>query len=1182
MTNRTKRHMSLFLTMGLALAILVVLVGTLPAFARPMPPTVRMEDEGIAAEGATPAGVERPAPLLPAAAPPSGGFVEGGDFLISTNDNALLYSIPAVAWNHVDDEFLVVWYESITSDELWSSEDFDLYGQIYTAQGVPQGEGFAISTASGEKYNVAVAYNGAANEYLVMWEQGEGCDEYISAQRVGADGALLDNPGTPEDESQPDVNFPISTYPSHCGQHSPALAHNAFADEYLVVWWESGDMESYIHGQRVDANGTLLDNPNTPEDESQPDVNFPISTAALYRDSPSVAYNAAEDEYLVVWNDRRVNGLDGDIYGQRVDANGDLLDNPGTPGDETNPNVNFAICTDTTLQYHPDVAYHAHRDEYLVVWDDRYDIYGQRLSADGDLLDNPGTPEEETDPTVNFAISTANKAQSYPAVAYNANIGQYLVVWSDERNGTNSGNDIYGKRVGGDGSFAPQGDFAISTAVDDQIAPALAYSTTSHQYLAVWQDERNGEQAHVYGQRVWWPGLLLGHNFGVSAARVSQNQPAVAYNHVNHEYFVVWEDERNGDFDVYGQRYDRDGVPLGANIVILEDAGNQIHPAVAYNSIENNYLVVWYDQAANNIKWRVVSALGTPISCPVGPPSTRVECHPSVAYNSNPAHNNFLVAHETESLTGGDYYVSTRLVYADGSYGRDTILSYRTGGSHSDVVYNDIDDQYLVVWQDTEDDSGDVYGRRVDADASTIGSSFVIAQETDKQGSPAVAWNDNANEYLVAWHDYRDSGTTGADVYGQRVNAVGGLMGGNFSISTSAGLDYQLSPDVAFVTAADRYRVVWHDDREPGLGYNIRGQWVDADGTVLGLFDDPIFRYYGWQRHPAITYAPGYERALTVWDDGRNGVEYDVYGRFGALDVTPPTARFTVDDTWGHVGDQFVFNAWPSYDPPVGTPRGALLVRWDFDSDGNWDTPLSFEKYVTRTIYSAGIYTVTLEVQDLAWFTDTVSHHVVVLPLVPTNTPQALAASQPTATLTVSPTFGYAGDTFSLDASGSVCTGTVIARWDWENDGEFDTGFDTVLTATHVYTVAGDYTARVELRDDSSLSHAALQNITVLPSMPITLEVSPGLVSMVPGEVTRFRARAWDEYDNVMLNPAVTWSVTGGAAGVISDTGVFTASIQTGTYPDVILAEIDALGDTASVTIFWPYEVYLPLALRNY
>src|SRR3972149_5105311 len=84
-------------------------------------------------------------------------------------------------------------------------------------------------------------------------------------------------------------------------------------------------------------------------------------------------------------------------------------------------------------------------------------------------------------------------------------------------------------------------------------------------------------------------------------------EPAVAYNSTNNEYLVVWWGDDNtaplvdGEFEIFGQRIaGATGAELGGNDVRISDMGpdgdtsfDVGEPAVAYNSTNNEYLVVW-------------------------------------------------------------------------------------------------------------------------------------------------------------------------------------------------------------------------------------------------------------------------------------------------------------------------------------------------------------------------------------------------------------------------------------------------------------------------------------------------------------------------------------------------------------------------------------------------------------
>jgi len=80
----------------------------------------------------------------------------------------------------------------------------------------------------------------------------------------------------------------------------------------------------------------------------------------------------------------------------------------------------------------------------------------------------------------------------------------------------------------------------------------------------------------------------------------------------------------------------------------------------------------------------------------------------------------------------------------------------------------------------------------------------------------------------------------------------------------------------------------------------------------------------------------------------------------------------------------------------------------------------------------------------------------------------------PMASFTVLPTRGTAATTFTFDASG--CTDTeeptsqLRVRWDWENNGVWDTEYDTTKTASHHFIAVGNYTTILEVQDSWGLA----------------------------------------------------------------------------------------------------------------
>src|SRR5262249_1878917 len=152
---------------------------------------------------------------------------------------------------------------------------------------------------------------------------------------------------------------------------------------------------------------------------------------------------------------------------------------------------------------------------YLVTcehWDGyQYDIRGARVSPSGVVLDPSG-----------IAISTAANNQRSPAVAFDGT--NYLVSFGSGINQYQDP-DIRGTRVSTSGSVLDPRDFLISTGVNSQSAPAIAFDGTN--YLVVWQDNR-GDGYDIYGARVSQAGVALdGTGIAISAATGDQDLPAV-------------------------------------------------------------------------------------------------------------------------------------------------------------------------------------------------------------------------------------------------------------------------------------------------------------------------------------------------------------------------------------------------------------------------------------------------------------------------------------------------------------------------------------------------------------------------------------------------------------------------------------------------------------------------------
>lgn len=77
---------------------------------------------------------------------------------------------------------------------------------------------------------------------------------------------------------------------------------------------------------------------------------------------------------------------------------------------------------------------------------------------------------------------------------------------------------------------------------------------------------------------------------------------------------------------------------------------------------------------------------------------------------------------------------------------------------------------------------------------------------------------------------------------------------------------------------------------------------------------------------------------------------------------TPPTASFTIDPSSGNTETDFTLDASASTD--TESPASELLLRWDLNDDGTWETEYTTDRVLLVQFLDAGDYTIRLEVKD--------------------------------------------------------------------------------------------------------------------------------------------------------------------------------------------------------------------------
>jgi len=294
-----------------------------------------------------------------------------------------------------------------------------------------------------------------------------------------------------------------------------------------------------------------------------------------------------------------------------------------------------------------------------------------------------------------------------------------------------------------------------------------------------------------------------------------------------------------------------------------------------------------------------------------------------------------------------------------------------------------------------------------------------------------------------------------------------------------------------------------YDLQDPSEQLQVRWDWEND-----GIWDT----YYSVNKSTSHQYSQEntYSIRMEVKDtDGETSfVIHDlIVSNSGAN--TAPTAFFSYNPPSGNIYTMFYFDASQSFD--YEDPTDDLIVRWDWENDGVWDTQFSTSKLAIHQFSAEDIYTVKLEVRD----TDGLSGYATLDVTVSnggSNTP-------PIALFSVSPTNGTTSTNFNFDASASYDNedpqNSLVVRWDWENDGVWDTDYTTIKTATHQYISQGTKTIKLEVKDTQDLTGTITNYVTVNNGGGNTAPVAIFNVNPQSGTTsTVFNFDASDSYDN--------------------------------------------------------------------
>lgn len=346
---------------------------------------------------------------------------------------------------------------------------------------------------------------------------------------------------------------------------------------------------------------------------------------------------------------------------------------------------------------------------------------------------------------------------------------------------------------------------------------------------------------------------------------------------------LVWQDSRNGNWDIYAQRLNPTGGPIWpvTAVAITTDVSHQRNPQIVSDG-SGGAIITWQDDPAlpdGNIYAQRINADGNAL-WPVG----GVVVTAALGVQSNPR------------------------IAGDGS-----------GGA-------------IVTWQDYRGGAAaNIFAQRVSQDGAMLwaANGVPVCNAVNDQRNPQIV-SDGSGGAIIAWEDYR--GGTSWDIYARRILASGAAAWTPNGVAIAATTVDQRFPQLVS-TPAGGAAVYWIAKNGP-IYKDIYVQIVNAAGAILLPPGGILF--FSWfedltNNHLRII-ADGLGGAIVAWQDRRNNSS-DIY----ALRVDPVgTVLWTADGMTG----VFVSTAVreQSYPQMVADGLGGAVIAWqDRRSGTNWD-----------------------------------------------------------------------------------------------------------------------------------------------------------------------------------------------------------------------------------------------------
>jgi len=313
----------------------------------------------------------------------------------------------------------------------------------------------------------------------------------------------------------------------------------------------------------------------------------------------------------------------------------------------------------------------------------------------------------------------------------------------------------------------------------------------------VWWDNRNTDW-EIYYKRSTDNGTSWSSDIRLTNVAGNSYVPTVAVS--GSVVHVVWQDQRDGNREIYYKRSTDGGVTWGSDTRLTNDPATSESPSVAVSG--QTIHIAWYDRRDGDeeeyykrstdggVSWEADTRLtDDPIST----------WDPSISVSGQVVHVVW-----QDSRSGPNKVGYRRSTDGGANWNTDTVLGNRPGGTYSPCI-SASGQTLIVVWEDHSTFNSEVYYKRSTDGGVSWGGDIRLTNDTATSGYPYVCVS---GQYVhVAYWDNRDGNF---EIYYNQSTDVGITWTSDTRLTNSPG-----SSEAATIsTSGSIVHVAWYDGRD--------------------------------------------------------------------------------------------------------------------------------------------------------------------------------------------------------------------------------------------------------------------------------------------------------------------------------------------------------------------------------